>query len=155
MGNTTKRKEGMSVVTRIEVGSTLVPMECGKCGVWFALTEHMIAERRKDGETFWCPNGHGRVYRHSELDQLRQQVQAAEELASWARRDTQRLQREKDQLANDLLDQVKLHKRVLRRVHGGVCPHCSRTFQNLQEHVARQHPAADGVVPQPTRKRAS
>jgi len=136
----------MSVATRIEVGVTLEPIECGRCGVWFAIPERMIAERRKDGETFYCPNGHGRVYRDSEFDQLRDR-------AVQARRRAEQLQREKDQLVNDLLDQVKLHKRVLRRVHGGVCPHCNRTFQNLQEHVARQHPAVEGVVPQPARKR--
>jgi hypothetical protein len=37
-------------------------MMCCKCGVFFALPNLYIDNRREDGEDFFCPNGHDQAY---------------------------------------------------------------------------------------------
>ena len=45
-------------------------MTCGECGVEFCMPTVLYEARRHDGATFYCPNGHGRVFRPTE-DQKR------------------------------------------------------------------------------------
>ena len=41
-------------------------MHCGECGVAFCMPTSLYQHRRNDGETFYCPNGHPRVFRPTE-----------------------------------------------------------------------------------------
>jgi hypothetical protein len=43
--------------------SVTVPLTCGECGVEFCMPEVLLRARKRDGETFYCPNGHPRVFR--------------------------------------------------------------------------------------------
>ena len=35
---------------------------CGECGVEYAVPDDFQRRRQKDGQTFYCPNGHPRYY---------------------------------------------------------------------------------------------
>ncbi len=67
-------------------GITFEVFHCGECGVHFALTEAFAAERRRDGRTWHCPNGHVRVFRETETERLRKQLAAAEQAKAHAER---------------------------------------------------------------------
>lgn len=118
---------------------TLTQMTCGNCGVAFAIPETMRAEKERDGGSWYCPNGHSRVYTESVAEKL---AKAEERL---------RVSRQREQATRDLLAAeershratrgvVTRQKKKLVRVANGVCPCCNRTFQNLLRHMDTKHP---------------
>ena len=53
----------------------LLQDSCANCGVRFGITKQLHDQRRKDGDAFYCPNGHSLTYGKSEADKLRRQLQ--------------------------------------------------------------------------------
>lgn len=113
---------------------------CGKCGVEFGVPSWFDRERRENGDGFFCPNGHERVYKDSEVDKLRRE---RDRLA-------QRIAERDDEIAK----QQKKVKRLEKRAAAGTCPCCNRTFSNMSQHMKKQHPefVADNVVKLKERK---
>jgi hypothetical protein len=110
------------------------------CGVLFALPAKMLEERRRDGKRFYCPHGHSLVFRETEEEKLRRQLE-------WAREDAGRAAAARDQAEAHLRGERAAKTRIKNqrdrertRVAGGVCPCCNRTFKNLARHMAGQHP---------------
>lgn len=115
-------------------------ISCGKCGIDFTVPDHWEQSRRNDHETFYCPNGHPRVFKgESEAEKLR---------------------RERDRLAQQLAhkdDQIKSRDKSLvaakgqitklkKRASAGTCPCCNRTFSNMAQHMKTKHPEFDPKV---------
>jgi hypothetical protein len=112
------------------------------------------AARRSSGIAVFCPYGHSLHYPEGEneettlrreRDQLRQRI---------AQRDDEiRHQKERAETAERSAVAYKGQvTKIKRRTLAGVCPCCTRTFQNLARHVATKHPGyakhidADDVV---------
>jgi hypothetical protein len=57
-------------------------ISCASCGVEFCLPDGLHAARRKDGRSFWCPNGHSLSFSptrdEKRIAELEQQLAAAE-----------------------------------------------------------------------------
>jgi len=117
----------------LRVGTDLEPLACGECGITFAVPIRWIKERRDHSGEFYCPNGHVRVFRESEVDRLRREVRQANESRDWYKRQVEA--RDK-QLAASRGQMTKLRNRIQR----GVCPECRRSFENLRRHMVTQHP---------------
>jgi ssDNA-binding Zn-finger/Zn-ribbon topoisomerase 1 len=116
----------------------LQSMTCYNCGITYALPERYLRERRENGGSWVCPNGHSSVFRQSEVEKLTQQLQFEQ------RRSAEALEREKAaQRAREVTE--RKFKRHRRRVSNGVCPCCNRSFVNLGRHMKTQHPEA--VIP--------
>lgn len=115
-------------------------IECCNCGVVFAVSGDLNRNFRQHKQKFYCPNGHGQSYTESEADRLRKQLEAAQRDAEWQKNRAATAERRatKAELAQ---------KRLKRRVNHGVCPHCSRTVQQLARHIRTKHP--DQVPAQP------
>lgn len=105
---------------------------CGGCGVLFGIDREYVEERRKDGKTFYCPNGCSRAYHETEADRLKARL-ASEQRALEATQDA--LNRERTSHAATKGQLTKAQKRA----HAGICPHCHRTFQQVQRHIANKH----------------
>lgn len=134
-----------SVYALQDVGDLYVTT-CGECGVSYAVLNKFDNDRRRDGRTFYCPNGHARVYRETteqkRIKDLERQVAAergraerAETARGWAEKSAKgaRIQAGKAKAAKE---------RVIARVHAGVCPHCNRTFKQLAAHMKTKHQGA-------------
>lgn len=115
--------------------SELYRMQCGVCGIEYAIPEKMAQHAQNEGGFHHCPNGHSwgwpkdgsRVEKlRRERDRLQQRQAYLEERAETAERSAAAF---KGQI-------TKLKKRA----SAGVCPCCNRTFQNLQRHMKTQHP---------------
>ncbi len=130
---------------------------CYRCNAPFAMSDtlyHMAMERR--GElSFYCPNGHGQVFKagereedklRRERDQLKQrlaekddQIRSAYEMAN-------------EQAAASAMNARKLAAakgqitKIKKRASNGVCPCCNRTFTDLARHMHSKHP---GFVTEP------
>jgi len=115
----------------------MVPINCCKCALPFAVPARFEQARRADHETFYCPNGHPQgYYGKSALEKAREKLKEQEERA--AGEVAKRLQTEK------LLEQERKknagQKKKLDRVAKGVCPCCNRSFVNLKRHMDSKHP---------------
>jgi hypothetical protein len=113
---------------------------CANCNVPFGMTGDYISRRRKDGDGFHCPNGHANVFRDSEADKLRKQLDNARLRMEWAEQDAKRA-RESLEVAQRSKAAYKGQLTKLKnRVSKGVCPCCNRTFANLAKHMGTKHP---------------
>src|SRR5262249_7933787 len=124
-----------------KMSTDLVQLQCGSCGVWHAIPRVLYEKCRDEGGFWHCPNGHQRGWGtgtvQAERDRLKQKVaqlndEVAELRISRATAEGKRLEAEKKLVASK------------RRAIAGVCPCCSRTFQNVQRHMKTKHP---NVVP--------
>lgn len=124
-------------ITKTEV---LVEMNCGECGMDFAMPEWFNNRCREQGTCWSCPAGHHRVYRKSDL------TKAQEDLAAERER-SREIEIQKRQVEDQLGAAEREAKRLAKRVVNGVCPCCNRSFVQLTRHMKSQHPefAKDGA----------
>jgi hypothetical protein len=123
------------------VTAALEPLSCGRCGIQFAVPDWWLHERRDKGaadRTFYCPNGHCRVFCESELDLVKRELAAAKSTIEWHRHRAERSDRQL----------TRLRKRIER----GVCPECNRSFQNLRRHRETKHSHLGLPPPRRTRE---
>jgi len=103
-------------------------MVCSSCGVQFALTAQLYAARRRDGATFFCPNGHRLSYTGEiagEIEQLKKRVE--------------RLTSERDSaLASRNNWRASAEKLVYRCVMAG-CDELRLTKASLRKHLETVH----------------
>lgn len=127
----------MSTITYTGV---LEVLSCGNCNVDFAIDQTWLRKLQKTGESFWCPNGHCISYGshvQSELERTQRALERAET--------RERAARDQADAAERSAIAYKGHAtRLRKRAAAGVCPCCTRTFQNLQRHMTSQHPTFTG-----------
>jgi hypothetical protein len=102
------------------------------CGIPYAIPEALYNQAHERGKSIYCPVGHAWHYTESTEQKLKRE-----------REKTARVQAQLDQAEASLVAQkgvaTKLRKKVAR-AENGVCPHCNRSFVNLQRHVKTKHP---------------
>ena len=122
----------MTVATKY-VTVEIIPETCCTCGVVFGMPDGLMAQRRKDGEPFYCPVGHKMNYprgRHLEkqLEATRDDLARQRKLIAEERRSH---------------SATKGHlTRTKRRANAGVCLDCKRSFTNVRRHRSNMHPEA-------------
>lgn len=117
-------------------------LECGACGIPFALPRNFHKKVKDTGEKFWCPNGDGISYSETENEKLKDRL--ADERTRRDRAEI-RYRAARDQ-ADAAERSVRAYKGVVtrtkKRVAAGVCPvdGCRRHFADLQRHMESKHP---------------
>lgn len=126
-------------MSELNVLTTYVIETCCNCGMPFAFTAEFKAERKRKGDTFYCPNGHPQHYvesdeaRHKrEVEELNRKLANREWELQMATSATISLKRQLTGTKNKL-------KKVEARVSHGACPCCNRQFKNLQRHMESKH----------------
>jgi hypothetical protein len=107
-------------------------LRCGECGINFAAPEFFMAEKQRTGAGWYCPNGHARAYRETDVAKLQKELEAERQRVAMERQmryDAEVKARKAEQSL----------KRQTKRVNAGVCPHCNRTFQQLARHMQCMH----------------
>lgn len=124
----------MSQITQLEFFNVL---HCANCGVGFAISTEYEDKRRADRRTFYCPNGHSQWFPGKTdkkvIEELRAQVASREDLLQ-----STRLERDKHYRLRRAAEGKA--RAIRKRVAAGVCPRCTRTFQNLARHMHTKHP---------------
>lgn len=114
-----------------------------ECGVTFAMDANLYAQRLDDGRAFYCPNGHAQHFSESREAELRR-TRAQRDQAIKARDLAQANERAERARANHEQKCRKAARTTLRkareRIAAGVCPCCTRTFQQLARHMKSKHP---------------
>lgn len=126
----------IETVVRIET------TDCCTCSVVFGMPASLLAARRRDGQWFYCPNGHQQRFTETEAQRLAKQLQQAERDRDYARsaRDAVRDQLQASERSRAALKGVVTRQR--NRAVAGMCPvdGCRRHFADLGRHIASQHP---------------
>jgi len=120
----------MNTVTEVD----LQTITCGACGVVFAMPARYVRERKRDHRTWYCPNGHPRAWNgESREEELERQLRSVQAYGTSLRDQLEATER-------SLRGHKAAKTRLKNRIAAGVCPCCNRSFQNLQRHMAGQHP---------------
>jgi len=115
----------------------LTTITCCHCGITFAMpTEFDNRCLNDENIQFYCPRGHKQHYvGQTEEQKLQQQLQRTKLRLRWAEENRDHTERSRRAVAGHL---TRARKKI-GRVENGVCPHCNRTFQNLQAHMKTKH----------------
>ena len=113
-------------------GGDIVIFTCGNDNMPIALPMSRYRTLKENGQPFWCPSGHNVSWADSENARLKQQLNVAQEQVN-------RLGSQVKATDLMLTAETKRTQRLERRVNNGVCPHCHRTFKQLQRHLASKH----------------
>jgi hypothetical protein len=117
-------------------GDRHVVTQCGQCGVWYTVPELVYTNHHRLGGYHHCPNGHQRGWEkgaeHRENEELRRERDRLKQDAARMEEEITAEKRRADAAEKRLLQ-------VRRRATAGVCPCCSRTFANVQRHMAVKH----------------
>ena len=117
-------------------------LACAHCGMLFGITADFETRRRKDHQSFYCPNGHTQSYRgENEEDRLKRQLKEEQDRTAWEKRQRERAESNAKGARIAAGKAKAAHARVLARVKAGVCPHCHRTFKQLAAHMKCKHGA--------------
>lgn len=127
----------------------LYVFNCPDCNISMGIPQEYRDRRSKDGQSFWCPNGHSLSYGDteekrlkrerdqlkkekarltSELDQTRARADSNEALA-----DHREAQRRGEKAAKT---------RLRKRIREGLCIHCDQHFDNVKAHMEAEHKEA-------------
>lgn len=135
-------ENNMSAVLKYEV--QLESQTCGECGITFAAPSGFWRERRNSGEGWYCPNGHSRVYRETDVEKLRKEMQAKldakERELQWAQRGREEYRKKAEASKRKLTATKGALTKTKKRIANGVCPCCNRQFANLHRHMTTKHP---------------
>lgn len=113
-----------------------VTVSCGHddCSLMFGMPRPFYDARRRDHKTWYCPNGHARVFTgKSETEKLRDELERKEQMLDAAQQRAIKVERQRNEV-------TRAHQRMRARIQNGVCPCCNRTFQNLLMHMQTEHP---------------
>lgn len=132
------------MTTTLHKTTTLTVMECGECGVTFALDDDYIAERRKDHRTWYCPNGHARHYpQKNETEMLRAQLDQAQAEIGWQQRRRKNAEADAEYARRQSAARKGVITKMKNRITNGICPvpGCKRSgFDDVLMHIAVKHP---------------
>lgn len=123
---------------------TLWVSDCPVCAVVFAMPKAMEKDRRENGQSFFCPNGHSLSFRETEADRLRKQLASVDADRKYAWQVYQEADADRKRTAASLRVTKGHLTRLKNRVEAGVCIHCNRTFQNVARHMQSKHGESHG-----------
>lgn len=120
------------------IGFDIERLELSSCGHVIYMTCDMSKQRRRDHKTWYCTVcGQARYWpSESDMERIRRERDAAVQREETIRKSLQDTQR---RLSAQFGENTKLRNRV----KNGVCPCCTRSFQNLKQHIATKHPDFD------------
>lgn len=117
---------------------------CWKCKVEYYIPPALYTAARASHKiSIYCPYGHSGVFHEgpTEEDRLRQERDRLKQQTAMLN-DHLRIERENHSATGRQLSAQKgVVTRIKNRVGHGVCPCCSRNFQNLKRHMSNKHPA--------------
>lgn len=114
--------------------------DCIKCGCYFGVPAGFTEQRRKDKNTFYCPNGHPMSYTESELDRVRRERDRLAQRVAQRDDEIAHQRQRREETERRLAATRGVVTRIKNRIGHGICPCCNRTFSDLSRHMATKHP---------------
>lgn len=127
-------------VFSINTEVSLTVKTCPTCFVIYAVPEELLTRKNNENGSWFCPNGHRLVFTKSELQKTQEALAKEKENSEYWRKRKSEVDAQNDNLNRRLSAKKGQITKIKNRVGNGVCPCCNRTFQNLQQHMSKQHP---------------
>lgn len=118
---------------------TFVEVRCWKCDIVYGMPETLNASRKRDGQGFFCPNGHEAAYKDTEADRLRRERDRLAQQVAYKDDRIKSLRDERDAADRRAAAARGQVTKIKNRVGAGVCPCCTRSFTNLRRHMETEH----------------
>jgi hypothetical protein len=115
-------------------------VDCGECNIPFAIPDNLYRARRRDGKSFYCPNGHYIHWGDNENTKLKAELDQARADAAWHQGRATRARAEAEHQKRVAAGYKGALTRARRRIANGVCPCCKRSFVGVAQHMRTQHP---------------
>lgn len=112
------------------------------CGIKLAIPNSLYRRARAREVSVYCPLGHTFVFKESEADLLRKDLEQARKTTEWYSEALARTQADRD-AADRSAAAYKGHlTRLRKKIASGICPvdGCRRNFTNVKGHIERMHP---------------
>ena len=125
---------------------------CSECGITFGVPDAWIRDKRENGNAFYCPNGHEQYFlgksaeeklkeelertkasHQAEINRVVKEKEWAKQEAKLAKYDA-KIQRSHAKAA------VTISRKLRQRLKTGLCPCCEVKFDNLEDHMKKEHP---------------
>lgn len=113
---------------------------CCSCGMQFAMTQDFRQRRYDDGGEFFCPSGHRQLFMKSAVTRLKEELAAAQRQQAHAEEVAATRLKNVERLHNEIRTRKGVATKLKKRISGGVCPCCTRTFSQLARHMKCKHP---------------
>jgi hypothetical protein len=129
-------------ITQVFVEQASAPVKCW-CGTEFVVGKSLYEFwiDRGGNWSMHCPLGHTFVPgRTSEASKLRDELAREKHKLEQSRAHAEHLTRRVEAKARQVAAARGQVTKIKNRVKNGVCPACSRTFENLARHMASKHP---------------
>lgn len=122
---------------------------CPVCGIEYHVPSAWEREQKRLGGKggWWCPNGHQRVYRTSDEDDLRAERDRLKQDAAYKDDRIRELQVSSAIAWRKVSAAKGQITKIKKRASNGICPCCNRTFSDLARHMGTKHP---NYVAEPT-----
>lgn len=117
----------------------LTTIECYSCSVLFAMPETLNKRLLRDGGEFFCPNGHGQIYAETEAARLRKKIEGMAVQSEHDKRMRKRAEQEAEVARRQAAARKGQITKLKKRSAAGVCPVCTRSFENLRRHMQTKH----------------
>lgn len=128
-------------MSNVTLGVELTIINCGECGGSYAINERYRETKHTSGGYWNCPYckcswGYGT----SEIERVRKQLAAETAARERAQQRATELRASVEHERKRVQGYQGALTKVKKRVGKGTCPCCQRHFQNVQRHMATQHP---------------
>lgn len=128
-------------MSTITFTGTLTTVECCDCHIVFGISPALNAELHDNHKLFYCPRGHSQYFPgKSDTEKLAEQLAREKRYRGISEA---QLTSTRDQLhatERSLRGHKAAKTRIKNRIAAGQCPCCRRSFQNVERHMAGQHP---------------
>lgn len=122
----------------------LTPIVCGKCGAAFAMATAFYEQCRDMGDKFYCPLGHCRAFRGSDVARLTRELAKKDQELARKQETIESQQKTTERVSRMVRAQKGIVTRLKKKVALGTCPCCDKLFPDLSSHMAAEHPDFEG-----------
>lgn len=116
------------------------PITCWSCSIPYYLPDGKYNRCLENGDNFYCPNGHSAVFSDTKASKLAKELAQEKKRREWAEADRDMYKQSVDTVSHQMAAYKGVTTKLKKRIANGVCPCCNRTFQNLHQHMSKQHP---------------
>lgn len=122
------------------------------CGVTFGMPATMDSNRRKDHKGFYCPNGHVQFFLgKTDAEKLKEtlereraehqrEINRVVKEKEWAKQEAKHAAHDAKVARSHAKAAVTISRKLRQRLKTGLCPCCEVKFDNLEEHMKKEHP---------------
>lgn len=129
-------------MNQIQESITLTAINCGECGGTYCINERYRAQRYEKGGGWHCPycQCSWGYFGDTEAAKLKKALEAEQRNTAFYKNNAASERASRECTERRLIAAKGAKIRLRNRIKNGVCPCCTRSFENLANHIKTKHP---------------